>query len=80
MAKTKFDITQHVLVPKHEKMTKKDIDSLLKDYNITLAQLPEISVKDPAVQLLKVEIGDVVRITRNSPTAGNIYFYRCVVE
>jgi len=41
--------------------------------------LPKISSEDPAVQLLGAKIGDVLKIKRDSPTAGEFLVYRTVV-
>jgi DNA-directed RNA polymerase subunit H len=76
----KFDVTKHSLVPKHEKVSEKEKVEILTRYNITLAQLPRISVKDPALRNLEIKIGDVVKITRPSATAGEAIYYRCVVD
>jgi DNA-directed RNA polymerase subunit H len=42
--------------------------------------MPAISPKDPAVKELNVKMGDVIKITRNSPTQGKSEFYRVVRE
>ena len=74
-----FNIFEHVLVPKHNLLSQEEIVSLLKRFNITLNQLPKISVKDPATKLLNAKPGDVVKILRKSQTAGISEFYRVVV-
>lgn len=71
---------EHILVPKHEKLNKTDKDKLLEKYNVSIAQLPKISKKDPAISHLQVTANDVVKITRKSPTAGESVFYRVVVD
>jgi DNA-directed RNA polymerase subunit H len=76
----KPDILKHELVPEHEVMSKKDINAVLKEYNITKGQLPKIMSNDPVVKRIKAESGDVIRITRNSKTAGKSVFYRVVVS
>jgi len=70
----------HVLVPKHEKASEKEKNELLEKYNVSLKQLPRISKKDPAIAHLDVEPGDVIRITRKSPTSGISIFYRVVSD
>lgn len=71
---------QHELVPKHEKLPQKEVDALLKKHNITIAQLPKILLDDPAIKDLGCKLGDVVKITRNSPVAGTVFYYRGVVH
>ncbi|NTV24382.1 MAG: DNA-directed RNA polymerase subunit H [Nanoarchaeota archaeon] len=75
-----FDISQHVLVPKHTKLNQKDRDALLEKYRITTKELPKISIKDPAIAALGVELDDIVKIERPSPTAKTTLFYRRVVK
>ncbi len=74
------DVTKHVLVPKHTKLSQKDKQKVLEKYNISEAELPKISKKDPAISKLKVEAGDVIMIERPSTTAGKTVFYRVVVS
>jgi DNA-directed RNA polymerase subunit H len=64
----------------HEIMPKKEIDEVLKKYNITKGQLPKIFSTDPVVKRIKAESGDVLKITRDSKTAGKSLFYRVVVS
>lgn len=80
MTKEKIDITQSILVPKHIKLKQEEVNELLQKYNISLRQLPKISVKDPASKLLEAKVGDVLKIIRKSPTASQSEFYRAVVE
>jgi len=43
-------------------------------------QLPRLKASDPAVLAIGAKPGDVVRIIRDSPTAGKYVSYRHVVE
>jgi len=76
----KVDITKHVLVPIHIKLDEKEAEELLKKYNISKNQLPKIRIDDPAIRNLNVKPGDIIKIIRKSPTAGESIFYRVVVE
>jgi DNA-directed RNA polymerase subunit H len=78
--KGSFDVSKHALVPKHKKLSEKDKKELLERYRITPNELPRISVKDPAIAKLKLQPGDVVQVSRKSPTAGDSVYYRCVVN
>ena len=71
---------KHVLVPPHELLKAEEIQTLIKRYNISISQLPRVYYKDPAVHHLDVKSGDVIRIIRQSPTAGKSIFYRLVVD
>lgn len=73
-----FEVTKHVLVPKHSKVSEKELKEVLERYSIEINMLPRISKSDPAIANLDVKEGDVVKIVRNSPTAGRALFYRRV--
>jgi len=73
-------VPDHVYVPKHEIMSKKDAEDVLKKYNCKPTELPLIFVNDPAILGLGVKPGDMIKITRSSPTAGQSLYYRYVVE
>jgi DNA-directed RNA polymerase subunit H len=83
MAKRKkisFDVKTHNLVPKHSKLSQKETKELFAKLNITVRELPKISINDSAIDGLDVKAGDIVKIIRASPTAGTAVFYRGVVN
>ena len=55
-------------------------EAILKKYNCKPTELPLIFVNDPAIMGLGVKPGDMIKITRTSPTAGESLYYRYVVE
>ncbi len=69
----------HFLVPHHIKMSEEDKKAFLDKNNISIHQLPQILATDPAIQLLGAVVGDVIKISRKSPTAKKTEFYRVVV-
>jgi DNA-directed RNA polymerase subunit H len=73
-------VPDHVYVPKHEIMTIKEAQQVLKDFNSRPTELPLIFVNDPAIIGLGVKPGDMIKIKRKSPTAGESMYYRYVVE
>ena len=75
-----FDVLSHQLVPKHEILPEKDHEKTLKSFNIQKDQLPKILISDPAVKRIGAKVGDIVKITRNSPTAGVSEIYRFVID
>ncbi len=76
---TKFNISEHILVPKHTKLNAKEKKELLARYNITTNQLPQINMNDPAIRSLAAKPGDVIKIVRESATAGSAVYYRGVI-
>ncbi len=76
----KFDAGKHMLVPKHSKVSEKEKAEVLEKYSITLKDLPRIFANDPAILDLDVKEGDVIKIIRNSASAGESIFYRRVVR
>ena len=77
---TKVDISKHVLVPKHILVSDKEKKDLLEKYHILIEDLPKILKNDPAIKHLSPKSGDVIKIIRKSPTAGESLFYRVVVN
>lgn len=84
-----FDIRQlqynparHVLVPKHEPVRDEaEIQAILSHYFVkSRFQLPIILTTDPMAVYLALKHGQLVRITRTSPTAGVHTFYRCCMR
>uniref|UniRef100_A0A6C0D7Q1 RNA polymerase subunit H/Rpb5 C-terminal domain-containing protein n=1 Tax=viral metagenome TaxID=1070528 RepID=A0A6C0D7Q1_9ZZZZ len=75
------DPRQHILVPKHELVKKEDISALKKFLNIqSVANLPFIRFhQDIQVRLLGTVPGDVIKITRPSPSSGEETVYRVCV-
>ena len=74
-----FNLFKHYLVPVHEFASEEEVEELQEKYSIYKYQLPKISSEDPAVQLLGAKVGDVLKIKRDSPTAGEFLVYRTVV-
>ena len=77
---TDFDVTKHILVPKHTLLIDKEKEKLFDKYKITIKELPKIMLTDPAIKHLKAKIGDVIKIERNSSTSGKSIFYRGVIN
>jgi len=75
-----FDIFEHKLVPMHEILEEKEKQELLTKLRVHPYQLPQIGSSDPAVKAIGAKPGDILRIIRKSPTAGEHLAYRYVVE
>lgn len=70
---------KHFLIPKHFLLSKEQAAELLKKYNLTLDQLPKISSDDAAIAVFDPQKGEIVKIVRDSPTAGKSVYFRRVV-
>jgi DNA-directed RNA polymerase subunit H len=75
-----FDLFEHKLVPKHEMLSEEEKTHLLAQYKVQPYQLPQISSLDPTVKAIGARPGDILRVIRKSPTAGEHIAYRYVVE
>lgn len=72
---------KHILVPPHEPVPKEAEADLMKSLYITSkSKLPFIRFhEDPIARMLGMLPGDIVKITRPSPTAGECVLYRVCV-
>ena len=77
---TKLNVLKHDMVPDHEIMSEEEVSALLTTYNITTEQLPKVFHDDPAVKTIGAEADNVIRIIRESHTAGRAESYRLVVK
>ena len=80
LAEKEFNVLIHELVPEHIILKDDEIKELLEKFNITPGQLPKILKSDPAVKAIEAEEGDIIKIIRQSPTAGVTEYYRLVVK
>ncbi len=79
-SKEQIEIKNHVFVPKHEKCSEAEKKRVLEKYAADLKDFPKISINDPALYTLEAAPGDLIKITRESQTAGKTVFYRVVIE
>jgi DNA-directed RNA polymerase subunit H len=75
-----FDISKHNLVPKHELLTEKQKNTLLEELHVVEQKLPKINKDDPAISHLDAKAGDVIKITRESRSAGVSIYYRVIIN
>ena len=79
--KLAIDVTNHLLVPEHSKVSEKEKKELFERYKISSKDLPKIMLDDPAIAGLEnIKFGDIIRIKRKSQTAGESAFYRVVSD
>ena len=76
----KIDIQDHMLVPTHEIMTEEEIADEFSDVEYDFKDLPKIRSEDPVVKAIEAKPGDILRITRESQTAGVFVTYRIVED
>ncbi|MFC1697221.1 DNA-directed RNA polymerase subunit H [Nanoarchaeota archaeon] len=76
----KKNIMNHYLIPKHIKCSKKEKDEVYANYKVEDKHMPKILKNDSAIKHLDVKVGDLIKISRKSPTAGEIFFYRVVMN
>jgi len=63
----------HSLQPKHSKLNEKESENLLKEFNVSKAQLPKILFTDPVLPE-GCEVGDIIKIKRKGGE-----FFRVVI-
>jgi DNA-directed RNA polymerase subunit H len=73
-------ITDHIYQPKHEILPRDQGEDVLRKYNTKPNQLPYILQSDRGIEDLDPRPGDIIKITRRSPTSGESVYYRYVVE
>lgn len=74
------DISKNYLVPKHAKLSDVEKGKLLESFSISTKELPKITKSDAAIAKLNAKEGDVIKIERESKTAGKALYYRVVVD
>jgi DNA-directed RNA polymerase subunit H (RpoH/RPB5) len=79
MSKEKEDFNDHLLVPKHSKVSEAEKKELMEKLNVSFSQLPAIYSDDPAIKHLELEKNSLVKITRKSATGGETTFFRRVL-
>ncbi len=70
---------EHELVPRAEVVPKDEAKRILRELNAKPWQLPWIRSSDPLALAIGARPGDIIRIYRKSPTAGEFIAYRFVV-
>jgi len=75
-----FNILDHVLVPAHRVLKKKEVIAIKSKYNVMDdTQFPELSRFDPVAKAIGIRPGEVCEIIRPSKTAIEALFYRICV-
>jgi DNA-directed RNA polymerase subunit H (RpoH/RPB5) len=75
-----YNILNHSLVPEHTIIDDKQVDEVMKKYNIkNKMEFPDISRFDPVARVIGLRPGDVCRIIRPSKTAITTEYYRVCI-
>lgn len=74
-----FNISRHVLVPRHEPVhDEAEVERIVARYRVrSRHQFPIIACSDPMARYLALRPGQLVRIVRFSPSVGTYSAYRC---
>ncbi len=75
----KIRLQDHILVPKHELLSKEEAEELLKVLGVKKEALPKIRADDPIAKEIGAKPGDIVRIIREDTVFGKSIYYRLVV-
>jgi DNA-directed RNA polymerase subunit H len=73
------DVSQHDMVPEHAVLDRETVESVLAEYDLKRTDLPKIQRRDAALPD-DAEVGDVVKIVRDSRTTDEAVVYRLVIE
>ncbi len=73
------NILSHELVPEHKILAKDESQKILSQLKARPEQLPKILDTDPVTEIIGAKVGDIIEITRDSPTAGKTKYYRVVI-
>lgn len=73
----KIDLPSTIFVPKHEIIIDNERKEILDKFSES--ELARIKLTDPMVRYVNGKIGDIIKITRFSTTAGKNTFYRKVI-
>ena len=73
-----YNVTHHVLVPPHRKLTAEETETVLKRYAALVEQLPQMDLSDPVRKYYNWEVGDVIEICRRGMAQECCMYYRRV--
>lgn len=78
--KLQSDITEHILVPKHEVLTKEEGENVLESYRARKRDMPLIRTNEDVAKYYNMKPGEITRIYRPSPLTCEAVAYRLVIK
>lgn len=78
--KLQSDITEHVLVPLHEVLTKEEGENVLESYRARKRDMPLIRTNEDVAKYYNMKPGEITRIYRPSPLTCEAIGYRLVIK
>lgn len=78
--KLQSDITEHMLVPKHEVLTKEEGENVLESYRARKRDMPLIRSNEDVAKYYNMKPGEITRIYRPSPLTCESIAYRLVIK
>lgn len=77
----KFNISQHIYVPKHQIISSKDkVKNILDFYHTSLEKLPKIKREDPMAKYIGAHPGDLIHIKGYNESTAFIDKYRYCID
>jgi DNA-directed RNA polymerase subunit H (RpoH/RPB5) len=78
--KLQSDITEHILVPLHEVLTKEEGENVLESYRARKRDMPLIRTNENIAKYYNMKPGEITRIYRPSPLTCESVGYRLVIK
>ena len=81
LAELLYNVMDHVHQPRFTVVDEREVAGIVQAYNMrNKVEMPRILTSDPVAMYLALKPGQVVRIERKSPSAGESVFWRMCVE
>jgi DNA-directed RNA polymerase I, II, and III subunit RPABC1 len=74
-----YNITKHMLVPRHILMTNEEKKVIMKKYKVTDQQVPQVLRTDPVARYFNAKPGQMFKIIRDSNITYKSISYRVVI-
>uniref|UniRef100_A0A6C0HTB5 RNA polymerase subunit H/Rpb5 C-terminal domain-containing protein n=1 Tax=viral metagenome TaxID=1070528 RepID=A0A6C0HTB5_9ZZZZ len=79
--KLQYNVLEHILVPRHEIISKEEVEDVMKKFKMTnISLFPEISRFDAVATAIGMRPGEVCKIYRPSKTSIITHYYRLCIN